>query len=221
MSISQRRANDDPAKDAARLLTRIGVFLLFVISQLAPILAGQTIYILLPIGAALLLSGAAVSPVVREKTGPLRALLLSPAVLAAIFLAGVAALSLSWTPFAHGPSERFLKNLGTLALVAIAGGFLPRRTRVCDLNLLPIGVAIAAILLAGAASFNLFTHKSPTIEDIMDGSALARSGVGLSLVMWPAAGALALRGRWYFAGALTLVSMAACVLSGAPTLSRW
>ena len=37
----------------------------------------------------------------------------------------------------------------------------------------------------------------------------------MALIMWPAAGALALRGRWYLAGALTLVSMAACLLSGA------
>ena len=37
--------------------------------------------------------------------------------------------------------------------------------------------------------------------------------------MWPAAGALALRGRWYSAGALTLVSMAACLLSGAPNVA--
>ena len=46
---------DDPAADAARLLARLSIMLLFIISQVAPILARQTIYILLPIGAALLL----------------------------------------------------------------------------------------------------------------------------------------------------------------------
>ena len=133
-----------------------------------------------------------------------------------MFLVGLAALSLTWTPFPEGPAERFWKNTGTLALVAIAAGFLPKRTRICDLNLLPIGVAAAAILLGGAASINIFMHKPLTVEEIIDGNALARSGVGLALIMWPAAGALALRGRWYSAGALTLVSMAACLLSGAP-----
>jgi len=219
MSDPLRRANDDPAEEAARLLTRIGVFLLFVVSMLAPILAGQTIYILLPVGAALLLAGAAISPVTREKTRPLRNLLVSSPVLAALFLIGLAALSLTWTPFPNGPPERFLKNSGTLALVAIAAGFLPRRTRVCDLNLLPIGVAAAAVLLAVAAMINLFTNKSLTVEEIIDGNALARSGVGLALILWPAAGALALRGRWYLAGALTLVSMAASILSGAPNVA--
>jgi len=193
--------------------------LLFVVSMLAPILAGQTIYILLPVGAALLLAGAAVSPVTREKTRPLRNLLVSSPVLAALFLIGLAALSLTWTPFPDGPSERFLKNSGTLALVAIAAGFLPKRTRICDLNLLPIGVAAAAILLAVATIINLFTHKSLTVEEIIDGNALARSGVGLALILWPAAGALALRGRWYLAGALALVSMAASILSGAPNVA--
>jgi hypothetical protein len=219
MTFPMRRANDDPAEEAARLLTRIGVFLLFVVSMLAPILAGQTIYILLPVGAALLLAGAAVSPVTREKTRPLRNLLVSSPVLAALFLIGLAALSLTWTPFPDGPSERFLKNSGTLALVAIAAGFLPKRTRICDLNLLPIGVAAAAILLAVATIINLFTHKSLTVEEIIDGNALARSGVGLALILWPAAGALALRGRWYLAGALALVSMAASILSGAPNVA--
>lgn len=219
MTFHTRRANEVPAEEASRLLTRIGVFLLFVISLLAPILAGQTIYILLPIGAALLLAGAAVSPVTREKTQSLRHLLLSSPVLAGLFLVGLAALSLTWTPFPEGPAERFWKNAGTLALVAIAAGFLPKRTRICDLNLLPIGVAAAAVLLGGTASINLFMHKALTVEEIIDGNALARSGVGLALIMWPAAGALALRGRWYLAGALTLVSMAACLLSGAPNVA--
>ncbi|MGA8170468.1 MAG: hypothetical protein WB816_06505 [Methylocystis sp.] len=218
MTIPSRRANDDPAEDAAKLLTRIGVFLLFVVSLLAPILAGQTVYILLPVGAALLLAGAAVSPGTREKTSSLRNILLSSPVLAALFLVGLAALSLTWTPFSSGPSERLLKNGATLALVAIAAGFLPKRTRICDLNLLPIGVAAAAVMLGVASAANLFLHKPLTVEEIVDGNALARSGVGLALILWPAAGALALRDRWIMAGVVAFASMAASILSGAPNV---
>jgi hypothetical protein len=211
--------NDDHALEAGRLLTRIGVFLLFVVALIAPVIAGQTIYILLPIGAALLLMGAAVAPDRREKTGPLREFLTAPPFLAALFLAAWAAVSLNWTPFHGGPAERYWKDAGTLGLVAIACGFLPARTRICDLNLLPIGVAAAAVGMIGAAAYGFFARRSFTLEEILDGDALARSGVGLVLIMWPACGALAMRGKWRFAAALMLVSGLAVLLSGAQNVA--
>ena len=219
MTLFDPRAHEDPAEEASRLLTRIGVFLLFAVSLVAPILAGQTIYILLPIGAALLLAGAALSPFAREKTKPLQNLLFSAPALAAMFLVAWAALSLTWAPFSGGPATRLFKNAGTLALVAVAAGFLPRRTRGCNLNLLPIGVAIASFTMAAAAAFNLITHKPQTLEEIIDGTALARVGVGLALILWPAAGALAVRGRWRYAAALIVVAMAASLASGAPNVA--
>jgi hypothetical protein len=219
MTASARHANESPAEAAAGLLTRIGVFLLFMVSLLAPILAGQTIYILLPVGAALLLMGATVSPETGEKTKSLRELLAKPPVVGALFIVAFSALSLTWTPFASQSVERFLKDGATLALVAVAAGFLPRRTRTCNLNILPIGVAAAAISLAAAGEWSLWAHKQLTIEEIVDGTALARSGVGLTLLMWPAAGALAVRGRWYFSVALVVVSAAAALLSGAPNIA--
>jgi hypothetical protein len=218
-AFTPHHTNDDPALEAGRLLTRIGVFLLFVVALIAPVIAGQTIYILLPVGAALLLMGAAIAPDRREKTAPLRGLLTTPPFLAALFLAGWAALSLNWTPFHGGPTERYWKDAGTLALVAIACGFLPARTRVCDLNLLPIGVAAAALGMIAAAAYGFFARRSFTLEEILDGDALARSGVGLVLIMWPAAGALAMRGKWRFAAALMLVSGVAALASGAPNVA--
>jgi len=211
--------NDDPALEAGRLLTRIGVFLLFVVALIAPVIAGQTIYILLPVGAALLLMGAAVAPDRREKTGPLREFLSAPPFLAALFLAAWAAVSLNWTPFHGGPAERYWKDAGTLGLVAIACGFLPARTRICDLNLLPIGVAAAALGMIGAAVYGFYARRSFTLEEILDGDALARSGVGLVLIMWPACGALAMRGKWRLAAALMLVSAVAVLLSRAQNVA--
>ncbi len=211
--------NEDPALEAGRLLTRIGVFLLFVVALIAPVIAGQTIYILLPVGAVLLLLGSAVAPDRREKTGPLREFLTAPPFLAALFLAAWAAVSLNWTPFHGGPAERYWKDAGTLGLVAIACGFLPARTRICDLNLLPIGVAAAAIGMIAAAVYGFFARRSFTLEEILDGDALARSGVGLVLIMWPACGALAMRGKWRFAAALILVSGVAVLFSGAQNVA--
>ena len=211
MSVLSRRNADEPAEEASRLLLRIGVFLLFVISLIAPILARQTVYVLLPIGAALLLAAATLTP--EEGSGrSMRSILRSPPCLAALLLAAWTALSLLWTPF-EGPAERFAKITATLALVALATGFLPLRTKTSNLNLLPIGVAAATLALAAVT---LLLKPQYTLDDILDVGPLGRAGLGLALLVWPAMGALAVRGRWYSAAALAAATALACYLSGAP-----
>lgn len=211
MSSISRRSSDEPAEEAARLLLRLGVFLLFVIALVAPILARQTVYVLLPIGAVLLLISASLTPDERSARA-LGSILLSPPALAAVLLALWAGISLLWTPF-EGPGERFAKSAATLALVGVAAGFLPLRTKTSNLNLLPIGVGAAALTLA---AITLFTAPKYTLEDILDVGALGRAGLGLALLVFPAMGALAVRGRWYTAGALFVATLAACVLARAP-----
>ena len=211
MPVLSRRNNDEPAEEASRLLLRIGVFLLFVISLIAPILARQTVYVLLPIGAALLLAAATIMPE-EGSARSMRSIMLSPPFLAALLLAAWTALSLLWTPF-EGPAERFAKIVATLALVALATGFLPLRTKTSNLNLLPIGVAAAAIALAAVT---LLLKPQYTLDDILDVGPLGRAGLGLSLLVWPAMGALAVRDRWYWAAALAVATALACYLSRAP-----
>jgi len=213
MPNSSRRTIDNPAIEAAQLLARLGIFLLFVISQLAPIVVRQTAYILLPVGAALLLASAGLTPQ-AYKSRPLRDLLLSSPVIAALLLVAWTGLSLFWTPFGDGPGERFAKSSATLALVAIACGYLPARTKTSNLNLLPIGAGVAALTLVGAAIYTRPTGQ--TVEDILDVGPFARAGLGLALLVWPAMGALAVRDRIMFAGALGVATAAACVLAKAP-----
>lgn len=215
MSNSPPRTIEYPAEEAARLLARLGIFLLFVVSQTGPILVQQTIYVLLPIGAALLLVSAGLAPEAREPR-PFRGVLLSPPVVAALLLAAWAGLSLAWTPF-QGPGERFGKAVATLALVAAACGFLPARTKTSNLNLLPIGAAMAAVTLVAMAA--LATPKI-TLDNIFDVGALGRAGLGLALLVWPAMGALAVRGRWITAGVLAAGTALACRLSGAPNVMQ-
>jgi hypothetical protein len=206
-----RRPADDPAEEAARLLLRIGVFLLFVVSLLAPILARQTVYILLPVGAALLLAAAGLSNAPSSGRS-LRELATSPPVWAAMLLAFWAGISLFWTPF-EGPAERFAKAAATMALVAAATGLMPTRTKTSNLNLLPIGVGVAAVALV---AITLLLEPKYSVEDLLDVGPLARAGLGLSLLVWPAMGALAVRGRWLTALGLGAATLAACFLSGAP-----
>jgi hypothetical protein len=211
MSSLPRRTIDDPAADAARLLARLGIMLLFIISQVAPILARQTIYILLPVGAALLLLSASLAPDAR-KLKSLAQLALTPTALGAFFLIGWTGLSLVWTPFGAGPAERFAKISATLVLVAIACAFLPARTKTSNMNLLPIGTGAAAACLAAVA----VVAGNGEVQGSLDSNALQRAGLGLALVVWPALGALALRDRWVSAAAVAAMTVLACALAGAP-----
>jgi hypothetical protein len=206
-----RRPAEDPAEEAARLLVRLGVFLLFVIALAVPILARQTLYILLPLGAALLLMAAMLSNN-GGLGGSLREILRSPTVWAWMLLALWAGVSLIWTPF-EGPAERFAKTAATMALVAAAAGLMPMRTRTSNLNLLPIGVGAAAVALI---AMTLLRDPKYTVEDVLDVGPLGRAGLGLALLVWPAMGALAVRGRWIVAGLLFVATIAACALADAP-----
>jgi hypothetical protein len=207
-----RRPAEDPAEEAARLLLRLGVFMLFVIALPAPILARQTVYILLPIGAALLLVSAMLSHTNGGSSGSLRALFQSPPVWAALLLGIWAGVSLIWTPF-EGSAERFAKAAGTMLLVAAAAGLMPLRTKTSNLNLLPIGVGAAALALVAVT---LLLAPKYTVEDILDVGPLGRAGLGLALLVWPGMGALAVRGHWFWAGALGFATIVACGLAGAP-----
>jgi len=195
-------------------LARLSIMLLFIISQLAPIVTRQTIYILLPIGAALLLLSASLAPQTR-RLREIAALALTPTALAAFFFVGWTGLSLAWTPFGAGPAERYAKSAATLALVAAACALLPTRTKTSNLNLLPIGTGAAAAALAAVAFLSASSGDQPAD---LDSNALQRAGLGLALAIWPALGALALRGRWVSAAIVALVSVAACLLARAPNV---
>lgn len=195
-------------------MARLSIMLLFIISQLAPIVTRQTIYILLPIGAALLLLSASLAPQTR-RLREIAALALTPTALAAFFFVGWTGLSLAWTPFGAGPAERYAKSAATLALVAAACALLPTRTKTSNLNLLPIGTGAAAAALAAVAFLSASGGDQPAD---LDSNALQRAGLGLALAIWPALGALALRGRWVSAAIVALVSVAACLLARAPNV---
>ena len=108
MSVPSRRANDDPAEDgrpAADADRRV-----FVVRGLhAGADSGRPDHLYFACRSARRCCSPA-PPFRRsrgEKTRPLRELLVSPPVLAALFLIGLAALSLSWTPFRDGPTGAF------------------------------------------------------------------------------------------------------------------
>ncbi len=187
----------DPAVDAGNLLIRLGMAVLAIGVPCGAIGSRRLIFILMPVGAVLIVLGAMMTP----GEGSLRRIaeaMPTPVSLAMIFLIGWAGLSLVWTPFFGPASERFLKIGGTILLTALASACLSPHTKVSNLNLFPIGAGLAAI-----AIFIVALTQPPEMVDL-DASKLERATIGLIIIVWPALGALAIRQRWAATGGLAV-----------------
>jgi len=196
------------AADAARLLIRLGLAILFVGLPIAGLVSRGTIYSLLPVGAGSILCGTVIA-------GPahglrrLRTALLAPLGATAVFLAGWTGLSLLWTPFPGQAGEKFLAMVTPAVLAAVVAASLPEKTRPLDLYLLPFGVAATAV-----AALVLVLLGAPWFwpDAGFDETLLERTVITLIVLIWPALGALALREHWFTAAALAvLVSFVALV----------
>lgn len=202
-----RPAFDDPAAEAAQLLCRLALVILMILTPAAELFSQGALYVLLPVGATVLLIAGWLSSGHRDRH--LVAALLSPIGVAALFLVFWAGLSLIWAPFPDEAVARFVRALGTGVVVLLACAFLPERTNASDLYLLPIGVAATAIataflVLFGPQSFANGAHPDSTLAQ--------RCLLSVALLLWPALGALALRERWLLAAGLAVaVSLAAFV----------
>lgn len=203
------RSSDTPAADAAKLLIRLGLAILFIGLPCTGVFWRGAIYVLLPVGGALILGGAALaSP--EHKLRRLRSALVSPAGVTALFLAFWAGLSLIWTPFPAEAGDRYLKSAGTTCLAVLVAIYLPEKTKTLDLYLLPVGLA-----LASAATLVLALFGPPWFLSsfAFDETLFERSMVTLIVLIWPALGILSLREHWIAAAALAVL-IAAVALAG-------
>ncbi len=200
----------DPTAGAAALITRVALAFLLIGAPLASAATRQAVYSIVPIGTVLTLVAWLMEPNMR---GPqrLRDALTSPAGMGALFLMGWAALSLTWTPFAIGPSERFVKTATTVALVGVAVAFMSDRTRTSNLYLLPIGAMAGAMAMIVAAVLR-WNPRTPMGEY----SVLDRAALGLILLFWPGVAGLLVREKNGWAMALTAVTVCAVGAVGTP-----
>ena len=187
---------EDPAADAAVLLIRVALFALAILLPIASVLSRRSIFTLMPMGAGLVLLAAMIAPKAEDWRRLVRNLTSVNALVALTFLIW-AGLSLLWTPAYASGLDRILKSGGTgiLALVAIA--FLPERTRIANLYLIPIGLTLAALIAVPFA----FEHRDAITQD--------RAAVTLVLLLWPALAVLASRERWWGAGLLAILTTGA------------
>lgn len=198
----------DPVAGAAALVTRVALAFLLIGAPLASVATRQAVYTIVPIGTVLTLVAWLMEPDMRGP-GRLRHALLSLAGLGALFFFAWTALSLTWTPFAVGPSERFVKTTATLTLVAIAIAFLSERTKTSNLYLLPIGAMAGASAMVVAA----LLRWSPPIP-AGEYSVLDRAALGLILLFWPGVAGLLARRKNGWAAALSAVTFCAVAAVG-------
>ena len=211
MSVVSPRPFANPAADAAKLLARLGLFLLLIVIPVIGVVSRRAIFVLLPVGAALLFLSVLVGHS-EDGLRRLRGALLSATGLTVLFLGFWCALSLIWTPFHLEAANRLVKGFGTALFVAVAIAFLPERTKISNLYLLPAGVVVAAVatfvlVFVGPASF-----RGPDTESSM----MDRSVITLVLLVWPALGVLSLRERWAMAGALAIIVTIVAVAAWTP-----
>lgn len=198
---------DGPANEAASLLLRVGLSIIAIAVPVSTVLSRRAPFILLPVGAGIVLvAGLLLSdvPIRRRLAGAL----LSTAGFCGMAMIGWSALSLLWSPVGTLAVEKLAKTAGTIALVAATAAFLPERTRTSNLNLFPLGIlaAVAVTLFVTLTQADAFAVQEPD-------SILERTVVTLVVLIWPALAAMAIRGRWIATVvvviAVTLATMAA------------
>jgi hypothetical protein len=156
-------------------------------------------FVLFPVGVALLLVAATLDPVAG--VGPrLRALALSPVTWAAVAVFAWACLSLLWTPFPVPGAQRLLK-IAMTALAAAAVAVTARdHLRATDLYLFPIGVLILMVTI-----FALWFAEQQSLEP--NAGRIEAGGVAMAMLLFPAMGGLAARGRNGYARTLMLLGL--------------
>jgi len=205
---------DSPAEAAAKVLIRLGLATLFVALPCTGIFWHGAIYVLLPVGATLILIGAMLDAPPHSGRR-LRGALVSPAGGAALFLTFWACLSLLWTPFPEEAADRFFKSASTTVLAVMVAVYLPQKTKTFDLYLLPAGLAAASVATLVLALFgsSWFLGGFEFDETLFE-----RSMITSIVLVWPALGILSIREHWISA-AILAVLVAAVALAGSAQIA--
>jgi hypothetical protein len=211
--LSKQKVSQDPAAGAANLVLRIGVLVLVIGAPCAAVVSRRLLFVLMPVGAVLMLIGALLLPAASERIRRHLAVGVgSPIVLAAVFLMMWTGLSLLWTPYLDPAFERYFKTAGTALLVIVGISALPDHIRASNSNLVAIGTAAAALAIVFVAIFA--PHITRATDP--DGTTLQRATIGVVVLLWPALSAVILRDRIASAGSIAIVVSVAVVMVWTP-----
>lgn len=198
----------DPAKDAARLLGWFGLTVLMIGAPVVGVVSRRALLVLLPVGLAILAAGYVLS-VSHVGLRALRNAFATQIGLCGLFLGGWTVLSMAWTPFPEVALPRLAATAATVLAAAIIIAHLPERRARPYLYLLPVGVALTAVVTIGLALLGPASFRGGTE---FDPSLLERSILTVTVLLWPAIAALAAFARWRIAAALAAL-VSACLLA--------
>ncbi len=199
----------NPATGSARFLRRLAFIILMIFTAVAQLVSHGLIYAFFPIGAAVLVIAALLA---GGENAPRRILLAlkSPIGIAVLFLAFWSALSLSWTAFPADGALRLGRTLMTVGISFLAILSLPQRTKISNIYLLPVGVAItAAVALPLVLIGPDFFRAGYTPDSVL----AQRCVMSLVVLVWPAIGALALRQHFVLAALLAILIAVSAIAS--------
>jgi exopolysaccharide production protein ExoQ len=201
------KQNLDPALAVSGLLTRLGLFLLVVFAPFIAMFSRRTVAILIPIATALLILAAALDGHLAQPVRRLGSMLLTRQAVTLFLLIVWAALTLLWTPRPGDAAARLAE--GTLVALLFAGAIacMRDRTRRSDVNLIPIGTAIAAFTLLIECFPNSPLQNLTSPHE--NRAETQRAAVLLALLAWPAVASLTVQSRRLFAALLALLVLIA------------
>ena len=202
----------DPARDAARLLGWSGMTILMVGAPLTGVVSRRALFVLLPIGACVLLAALLIT-LSREGLGSLRDALRQPIALAALGLLAWMGLSIVWTPYPSVAVPHYAATLVIAALAALVIIYLPERRARPALYLLPAGVAVTSLSTLAMAFLEPDSFRGGSE---FDSSLLEHSVLTIVVLVWPALGALAAFGRWLLAILLAILVADVVMVAQAP-----
>ncbi len=200
-------AQEDDAADASRFLSRVGYVVLGLAAPASVVLHPQALFVLFPIGVALVVFAVVLDPTAGalDRVGEA---FRSPLMLIGLGGLAWAALSILWTPFPSAAAQHVLKLAGLTLAVLLVLTTTREHARATDLYLFPLGLALtmAAILAVWAAA----QQGAP-----LDQNRIPEGALVLAVLLFPAMGALAARGRNGYARLLLILAFAYASLIGA------
>ena len=194
-----READRDDAADASRFFSRMGYLVLAVGAPVGVVLHPLGLYVMFSIGVGLILIAAALDAEPGFLNRFMRPFFI-PAFLALLAGLAWAALSILWTPYPVTAGQHLLK-LSVLLVATLLAVAAPRENAsATDLYLFPIGV------VAGMATM-IARALAEKLAGAPDDGRLATGAVAIAVLLFPAIGGLAARGRNGLARLLLILAL--------------
>ncbi|HVP98198.1 MAG TPA: hypothetical protein VMS87_02885 [Roseiarcus sp.] len=201
-----RGADSDDAADASRFFSRLGYVSLGLGAPVGVVVHPFALFVVFWIGVALILMAAALDAK-PGFAGRLLTPLQIPAFLALLAGLAWATLSILWTPYPVSAAQHVLK-LSLLIAATLCAVAAPRENAAAtDLYLFPLGVASLMAALAAKGLARLWIAAP-------DDATLAWGAVALAVLLFPALGGLAARGRNGYARLLLILALAFAYMDG-------